>query len=179
MYAYGLGWSKDCDGKTWVGHSGGLPGFGSNWRMFPDYGIGVVCFANLTYAPTGGINTAVTDTLIKLADLKPRALPVSPILQQRKEQIVKLFPQFNDAEKSGIFAENFFPDNPVDSVKKNATILFEKTGTITKVSALIPENNLRGSFIMEGEKSNIEVFFTLTPEKVPLIQQLEMWERKK
>ncbi len=179
LYAYGLGWSKDCDGKTWVGHSGGLPGFGSNWRMFPDYGIGVVCFANLTYAPTGGINTAVTDTLIKLADLKPRALPISPILQQRKEQIVKLFPQFNDAEKSGIFAENFFPDNPVDSVKKNATILFEKTGAITKVSALIPENNLRGSFIMEGEKSNIEVFFTLTPEKVPLIQQLEMWERKK
>jgi CubicO group peptidase (beta-lactamase class C family) len=179
LYAYGLGWSKDCDGKTWVGHSGGLPGFGSNWRMFPDYGIGIVCFANLTYAPTGGINTAVMDTVIKIADLKPRTLPISPILQQRKEQIVKLFPQFNNAEKSGFFAENFFPDNHVDSVKKNATILFEKTGAITKVSALIPENNLRGSFIMEGEKSNIEVFFTLTPEKVPLIQQLEMWERKK
>ena len=179
LYAYGLGWVRDCDGKTWVGHSGGLPGFGSNWRIFPDYGIGVVCFANLTYAPTGGINTAVMDTVFKLADLKPRTLPVSSILQQRKEEIVKLFPQFNAAEKTGIFAENFFPDEPADSIRKKAATLLEKSGAITKIGELVPENNLRGSFIMEGEKANIQIFFTLTPEKIPLIQQLEMWERKK
>ncbi|HZH96108.1 MAG TPA: serine hydrolase, partial [Flavisolibacter sp.] len=179
VYAYGLRWTKDCDGKAWVGHGGGLPGFGSNWRIFPEYGIGVVCFANLTYASTGGINTAVLDTLVKMANLKPRTVPVSPILQQRKGEIVKLFAEFNGAEKSGIFAENFFPDNPIDSVKKKAAGLLEKSGTIIKVGELVAENNLRGSFVMEGAQSNIDVFFTLTPEKVPLIQQLDMRERKK
>ena len=36
-----------------VGHSGGLPGFGSQWRILPDYGIGVISYANLTYANMG------------------------------------------------------------------------------------------------------------------------------
>ncbi|MEN9704045.1 MAG: hypothetical protein RLZZ209_1473, partial [Bacteroidota bacterium] len=28
-----------------MGHSGGLPGFGSNWRIFPDYDLGIISFA--------------------------------------------------------------------------------------------------------------------------------------
>ncbi len=56
-YGYGLGWSRDCDGKIFIAHSGGLPGFGSQWRIMPDYGIGIVSLANRTYSPMGGINT--------------------------------------------------------------------------------------------------------------------------
>ena len=177
-YCYGLGWTKDCEGKTWIGHSGGLPGFGSNWRFYPDYGIGVVCFANLTYAPTSNFNLAVMDTIMKLASLEPRTLPLSPVLSQRKEQLVKLFPHWTNAAATGIFAENFFPDKPLDSLKKLSATLLEKAGTIKRVGDLVPENQLRGSFILEGEKSDIQVFFTLTPEKIPLIQQLDLWERK-
>ena len=179
LYAYGLGWTKDCEGKVWVGHSGGLPGFGSQWRMFPDYGIAVVAFANLTYASTGTINLAVLDTIMKMAELKPRANPVSPILKQRKEQLVKLLPEWKDAEKSGLFAENFFPDNPIDSLRKHAIDLFAKAGKILKVKEMIPENNLRGSFLLEGEKTNLMVMFTLTPENPPLIQEYHIWEVKK
>jgi len=178
QYAFGLRWVKDCEGRTWIGHSGGLPGFGSNWIFFPDYGFGVVCFANLTYAPTSGINLAVADTLIRLAGLKPRTIPVSPILQQRKEEIVKLLPGWNGAEASKIFAENFFPDRPLNELKQLTTSLYEKAGKIISVGELIPENQLRGTFVLEGEKVNIEVFFTLTPERTPLIQQLDMREQK-
>lgn len=178
-YAFGLGIVKDCEGKTWIGHSGGLPGFGSNWRFFSEYGIGVVCFANVTYAPTSVVNLAVLDTIVKLATLKPRVLPASPILKQRTAEIVKLLPHWNGAEGSGIFAENFFPDNPVDSLKKLSADLFQKAGKIMNVKEIVPENALRGTFVMEGEKSNITVFFTLTPERTPLIQQLVMREAKK
>ena len=45
-YGYGLIWLQDCEGKTFVGHSGGLPGFGSNWLIMPEYGIGVVLLVN-------------------------------------------------------------------------------------------------------------------------------------
>lgn len=179
MYAYGLRWTKDCDGKTSVGHSGGLPGFGSNWIFYPDYGIGVVCFANLTYAPTATINLAVMDTIMKLADLKPGVLPVSPILQQRKEEIIKLLPDWSNAATSGIFAENFFPDHPIDSMKKLSASLFEKAGKIMRVTELVPENQLRGTFTMEGERADIVIFFTLTPEKIPMVQQLDLLERRK
>ena len=40
-YSYGLSWAIDAETKKSIGHSGGLPGFGSNWRFLPDYGIGV------------------------------------------------------------------------------------------------------------------------------------------
>ncbi|HEV7333388.1 MAG TPA: serine hydrolase domain-containing protein [Flavisolibacter sp.] len=178
-YTYGLRWTKDCEGRIGVGHSGGLPGFGSNWQVLPEYGIGVVCFSNVTYAPTTTINNQVLDTLVALAKLKPRQVQPSSILQTRKEQLVKLLPHWQGAETLGIFADNFFLDYFTDSLRKEATGIFSKAGKITRVGEIVPENGLRGSFLLEGEKGNIEVFFTLTPETVPMIQQYRIRFRDK
>jgi CubicO group peptidase (beta-lactamase class C family) len=178
-YGYGLRWTTDCEGRRWVGHSGGLPGFGSEWRIFQDFGIGVVSFANLTYAGTGGVNLRVLDTIIALAQLKPRQVNVSTILNQRKNELVKLLPNWSNAERSRIFAENFFPDNPIDSLRKQAINLFTSAGKILQVKDLVADNNLRGRFLIEGEKKNIEIFFTLTPENPPLIQEYRIREIKK
>jgi CubicO group peptidase (beta-lactamase class C family) len=175
-YAYGLGWSQNCEGRVAVGHSGGLPGFGSQWRILPDYGVGVIAYGNLTYAGLGSINSAVLDTLVSQAGLKPRQLPVSPILNQRKAELVKLLPDWTNAEKSGIFAENFFPDQSVETRRKAVQALYAKAGKIKKVGELVPENQLRGHFLLEGEAANIDVFFTLTPESPALIQQLDFQE---
>jgi hypothetical protein len=175
-YCYGLVWLKDCDGKTYIHHSGGLPGFGSQWRIMPDYGIGVVAFANRTYASFGTVNLRVLDTLIKLARLQPRQLPPSVILEKRKTKLVKLLPDWNKADQSGIFAENFFPDYPIDTLKKQAKDLFAKAGKIIAIKEMKPENQLRGSFVLQGEKTDIEIFFTLSPENPPLIQEYEIRE---
>ena len=175
-YTYGLGWTRDCEGRVYIAHSGGLPGFGSQWRVMPEYGIGVVAFGNVTYASLGGVNLQVLDLMIKEAGLKPRQLPVSNILAQRKAELLKVIPAWENAEKSGIFAENFFPDNPIDLLKKEYAALWAKAGKIVSVKEMIPENQLRGSFIIEGENANIEVFFTLSPENPPLIQQLDVRE---
>jgi hypothetical protein len=42
-----------------------------------------------------------------------------------------------------------------------------------------PENQLRGSFIIEGEKTDIEISFTLCPENPPLIQEYHIKEAPK
>jgi hypothetical protein len=162
-----------------VGHSGGLPGFGSYWGMLPDYGIAVISFANVTYAPTTFINIQVLDTILALTKLQPRQLPASKILNQRKNELVALLPDWKNAEQSKIFAENFFPDYTIDSLRKEATHLFAKAGKIVRIHDMVAENQLRGSFIMEGEKANIEFFFTLTPENPPLIQEYHIREIKK
>lgn len=170
-YCYGLGWTKDCEGRVYIAHAGGLPGFGSQWRIMPDYGIGVVAFANRTYAGVSGVNLQVLDTMIKIAGLQPAQLLASAILEKRKTELIKLLPDWNNAEQSGIFAENFFPDYPIDSLKKQAKELFAKVGKIISVKEMSPENQLRGSFIMEGENSDILIYFTLSPENPPLIQE--------
>jgi CubicO group peptidase (beta-lactamase class C family) len=178
-YGYGLRWTRDCDNRIVVGHSGGLPGFGSDWKIFRDYGIGIISFSNLTYARVALLNTQALDTLIPLAKLQPRKLPVSAILNQRKNELIKLLPHWNNVESSGIFAENFFLDYFTDSLRKEASAIFTKAGKIVRINEMVAGNNLRGSFVMEGEKANIEVSFTLTPENPPLIQEYHIREISK
>ncbi len=178
-YGYGLRCDKDCEGRVFIGHSGGLPGFGSNLKIMPDYNIGVMCFSNLTYAPTSALNMQVLDTLVAIAKLKPRQVPVSAILHQRKNELIRLLPEWKNAEATHIFAENFFMDYFPDSLRKEATTIFENAGRITHVRDMVAENNLRGSFIMEGKTGDIEINFTLTPENPPLIQEYHIKERKK
>lgn len=175
-YGYGLRWGQNCKGQIGIGHTGGLPGFGSQWRILTDYGIGIISYANLTYAGMGAVNTVVLDTLVGIGKLQPRQLPVSPILAQRKAELVKLLPGWTNAEQSGIFAENFFPDKSVAIRRKVVQDLYAKVGKIERVGELIPENQLRGHFLLEGSTANIDVFFTLTPENPALIQQLDFRE---
>ncbi len=124
----------------------------------------------------GYINTQVLDTMVKIAGLQPRQLQPSAILEKRKNELVNLLPDWNNAEQSGIFAENFFPDYPIDTLKKHARDLYAKAGKIVAVEEMKPENQLRGSFVLKGEKTDIEIFFTLSPENPPLVQEYHIRE---
>lgn len=172
-YTYGLRWNMDAERKKSIGHSGGLPGFGSNWQFLPDYGIGVILFANVTYAPTTIINNAVIDTLVQLAALKPRQISVSPILAKRQQELVSVIENWENIPP--IFAENFFDDYPVDMLKKQSASIFAKVGKIVKINTMIAENQLRGYFFINCEKGNIEIIFTLSPENPALIQEYHIY----
>lgn len=178
-YAYGLSFKKDYANRTSISHSGGLPGFGSNWRIFPDYNIGIVSFSNLTYANMGSINMLVIDSLLHTTALPKGNLAVSAILKQRQSELMKILPHWNQAENSRIFAINFFCDYFTPVLKSEAEALFSKVGAIKKVHDLIPENQLRGKFRIEGEKGYLEVSFTLSPENPALIQEFHLIEIKK
>jgi CubicO group peptidase (beta-lactamase class C family) len=179
FYGFGIRWSHDCKGRTMVGHTGGLPGFGSNWNCLPDYGIGVISFANLTYANAGAINLQILDTLVTLAHWRPVAVPVSRILQERKRELTALLPDWKGAEQSGIFAANFWQDYFVDSLRKESNRLFRRAGKILRVGEMEPDNGLRGQFVLEGENADIVVRFTLTPENPARIQEFRIWSENK
>lgn len=173
-YNCGLNWMMDNEGKWSVGHSGGLPGFGSNWRIVPEYGLGIVLCANVTYAPTSAINMVVLDTLVKLAGLQPREISVSPILEKRKKELVSILPDWKPGVLKSIFAENFFEDYPIAALQDEAARLFFESGKILEVGPMMPENQLRGSCILRGEKKNLKLSFTLTPENPALVQEYHL-----
>ena len=173
-YGYGLGWTRNCEQVTTVGHSGGLPGFGSNWLVLPEYGLGVICFANVTYAPASTVNREAIDLLIQRAELRPRPVPVSPILKQRQEELVQLLPDWSGAEQREMFAMNFFLDNDIGQLRDQSRTLFAQAGKIRRIHEIVAENNLRGAFIIECEHHPIKVHFTLSPERIPRIQQVTM-----
>ncbi len=170
-YGYGLRWTQDCAKVTTIGHTGGLPGFGSNWIILPDYGLGIICFSNVTYAPTVSVNAHAANEIIRLAGLEKRVVEPSAILKQRQEELMRFLPNWTDAEKSDIFAENFFLDNYIDMLRDESKAVFDKAGKILKVNMIVAENNLRGTFIIACEHHNIAVYFTLSPERTPGIQQ--------
>jgi CubicO group peptidase (beta-lactamase class C family) len=171
-YTYGLNWMNDGLGRVSVGHSGGLPGFGSNWRFMPEYGLGVVFFANRTYAPASVINIAILDTIVQMAQLKPRLVTPAPILIQRQTELVKLIVDWRN--NVPIFAENFFDDYPLADLKSTTNALFAAVGAIVKVNPLVAENQLRGYCMIECTKGKLKLSFTLTPQNPALIQEYHL-----
>ena len=170
-YGYGLGILKDCDNRTFIGHGGGLPGFGSYWRFMPEYGIGVAIFSNRTYAPISILTLGMLDTLLMVTKIKPYELPASAILEQRKNELMKFLPEWKDAIASKIFAENFAADYPVNALEKESAEVFNKAGKIISVSPVHPLNQLRGNFDIQCEHGIVNISFTLTPEHNPTIQE--------
>lgn len=173
-YGYGLRWSLDCLERRKIYHNGGLPGFGSNWTIMPDYGIGVVAFSNRTYGSTYMVNQKVLELLIASLELKPRCPEITEILKTRMNDLIRIMPEWDSAGTDEIFSDNFFNDNLPEDLRANTVRVFEAAGKITKVHEIIPENSLRGSFIMEGAGGSITVGFTLTPEPSPRIQSFRI-----
>lgn len=173
-YGYGLRWKRDSRGKVFVGHSGGLPGFGSNWMVMPEYGIGAIFLANRTYAPAERANFNVLEKLIVAAQLKPRELPPSQKLLERYQALKVLLPGWKNAEESGIFAMNFFLDFSAETRRKESAKLFDRAGHIVSVSDLVAQSQSTGHFTIKCEISNLVVEFSLSAERSAPIQEVEI-----
>jgi CubicO group peptidase (beta-lactamase class C family) len=178
-YGYGLAWRKDCHGTVRISHGGGLPGYGSEWRIYPEYRLGVFAFSNRTYGSPAAANARVLDTLIQLAALKPMVLPAIPLLEKTKDRILQLLPDWREPLPDDLFAENFFLDQDLRIRKTRTQKIFDDAGSIKRISGVQPENQLRGRFMVECEYKNIVVFFTMTPEKNSKVQQLNIWLEEK
>jgi len=175
-YGYGLRGIKDLEGVLEIGHGGGLPGFGSNYMFYPQHGIGIMAFSNLTYA--GGIvkkaNYKVISKLIDHGLFMPRILPVSEILELRKGQVAQLIQHWDPLLEKEIVAANLYMDLSREKRMAEARELLNQLGEIVSTGPVIPENQLRGSFLFEGKKQNLQVYFTLTPEAEPRVQWLSL-----
>jgi CubicO group peptidase (beta-lactamase class C family) len=178
FYGYGLTWSRDSRDVVTAGHSGGLPGFGSQYRFAPDHGVGVFAFTNLRYGPVYGPTGKVLDMLVERADLGPRAISPSPVLATRHMQVAQLLQSWDASLGSAITAENFFLDRSREDWIVYAREKLEPIGKITSVGPIKPENQLRGSFPLVGERGTVNVHFTLTPEREPKVQEIELTQAK-
>jgi CubicO group peptidase (beta-lactamase class C family) len=177
-YGYGLRLDRNCEQIDMIGHSGGLPGYGSDWKILPDYGLGIVTLTNGTYGSAALLNNEILPWLVAKAGVVRKAVPASPILQKRQGELNRLLPDWKDAEASGIFAVNFFDDYYINMLREESKAVFDGLGGVKKVHAMQADNALRGSYLIEGEKGNAKVSFTLSPENPPLIQAFSIQKVK-
>lgn len=172
-YGFGLGISTNCNGIKRISHGGALPGFGSNYVFFPEYGVGLMAFCNLTYTSPWPIDE-IEKLLFDSAELKARTLPASDILKERQEQLVELIRHWDPELESSILAENFYLDKAREKRIEEINGIMEKAGLIQQIDPVKPRNQLRGSFEIKTENGTVNLFFTLTPEKDPKVQQLNI-----
>lgn len=173
-YGYGLRITKDCDGYVEVAHGGALPGFGSNYVFFPEYGIGLMAFGNLTYTSPWPLRE-IKKLLFETLDIQPRQLPVSDILAIRQTQVADMIQNWDAELEAEIIAENFYMDFSRERRMKEIKKVMDEAGAIQSIGTIEPYNQLRGRFTMHGDNGVVNVFFTLTPELNPKLQQLRVW----
>ena len=176
-YAHGLRWNMDSAGLVNLGHSGGLPGYGSNFRFYPALGLAIISFANRTYSPMAAANTKVAALLVEKAALPARPIPLNPILVTRQRALVALLDTWDSTLGDAILAENFFLDRSRETWMTLSRATLDRAGRITDVGPVRAENRLRGTFTLTGETGAIDVFFTLTPEATPKVQHLRLTYR--
>lgn len=174
FYGYGLTWTRDSRDVVVVGHAGGLPGYGSQYRFAPEHGIGVIALTNLRYGPVYGPTTRALNLLIENARLPARSVPPSPVLVARQHQVAQLIQTWDAALGTSIAASNFFMDRSRQDWIVHARAQLAPIGKVTAIGPLKAQNRLRGSFPLIGELGTAEVYFTLTPEPEPKLQELDI-----
>ena len=130
---YGFGHQVLHDDRfgTIVGHSGGLPGYGSNMRWLPGRRIGAVALANSTYAPM----RLLTRRMLELLDdhgLVPSAdAPAPRQLLSAAAHLVALLNDWSDAAADALFTDNVALDESYERRAATAAALTSSHGSLT------------------------------------------------
>lgn len=150
---YGIGLAVRIDERLGisVGHSGGLPGYGSHMRWLPEHGVGVIALANVTYANMHAACVEALEVLAGLEDLGPAfAIEASPALSRASIEATELLSSWNDADAGAMFADNAVLDESFERRAEAATRLASRHGPLEATPSLEPETPLRGSFTLGG-----------------------------
>jgi hypothetical protein len=155
-YGIGLGIRIDERLGVSVGHSGGLPGYGSHMRWLPDHGIGVVGLSNVTY---GNMHLACIEALEVLADiegLKPTKPVASLQLVRASERAASLLSSWDDAEADALFADVVGLDESYERRAARASDLVRRHGPL-QVGSFDAEAPRRGTFSAADGLVKVEI----------------------
>jgi CubicO group peptidase (beta-lactamase class C family) len=174
-YGYGLRISQNCQFPTIVSHGGGLPGFGTQMRWLPEYGVGLIAFGNLTYTSWPRTFDAALDVLARTGALQPRMVQPSPALVSARDAVAALVLKWDDAAADRIAAQNLYLDTSKDRRRAAIERLLAQVGACTAGSGFDRvENALRGDWIMTCERGRLRVAITLAPTNPPAVQFLSV-----
>ncbi|MBI5668163.1 MAG: beta-lactamase family protein [Chloroflexi bacterium] len=173
-YGYGLGIQFDSVLGYSVAHGGGLPGYGSFYRLLPDYGVGLVAFANLTYeSPAARIND-ILYCFRQAGALQPRKWLPPDALLAVQSVLAQVYEHWDDQTITAVATASFFQDCPLERRRQQFADLRARFGRCRAITPLEPENALRGRWRLLCRGGYIELFATLAPTVPPQLQYLQI-----
>lgn len=174
-YGYGLRINDHCDVGTFVGHGGGLPGYGSLMRWLPEHGVGLVAMGNVTYASWGQVFNEAMAALHATGALRPRVVQPSPRLVDMRDAVTRLVTgPWDDALAAGIAADNLWLDKSMDAYREQFARLGTQLGLCSDLSRFEVENALRGRWRVSCERGWLNIGITLAPTMPARVQALQV-----
>lgn len=173
-YGYGLRVSQNCQYGHIVAHSGGLPGFGSQMRWLPDYGVGIIALGNLTYTGWTGPIDAAFEVLARSGGLVPRTVRPAPVLTAMRDQVTRLITTGWSAPLAdSLAAMNLYRDeSPSRRAAEIARLVSAAGGQCRPEGAMWVENALRGDWKLACATGALRVRITLAPTTPARVQSL-------
>jgi CubicO group peptidase (beta-lactamase class C family) len=157
-----------------VGHSGGLPGYGSNMRWLPGRRVGAVALANSTYAPMRLLTRRMLEVLDDHGLVPPVVVPVNPALQRAADELLALINDWSDDAAAKVFADNVVLDESYERRARQASELVGTHGRLT-------QERLDAAFATDGtvtataaDGRDVRIWLALSPIGPPRVQDYEI-----
>jgi CubicO group peptidase (beta-lactamase class C family) len=157
-----------------AGHSGGLPGYGSNMRWLPGRRVGAVALANSTYAPMRELTRRMLEVLDDHGLVPRPSVPLSKALVRAAGELLALINEWSDDAAEALFADNVGPD---ESFQRRA---MQAAGIVSAHGQLTFER-LEAAFATEAtvtataaDDREVKVWFALAPVTPPRVQEYEI-----
>jgi D-alanyl-D-alanine-carboxypeptidase/D-alanyl-D-alanine-endopeptidase len=173
-YGFGMIPYNDCVLGFHIGHSGGLPGYGSNVLMLPDRGLGLFAFANRTYAPAARVVRDAAGQLVRSGAFAVRPRPVSAGLQAMASAVLRMYSAGDVLAARDALAMNVLLDR--DSAQRNAQIaaLKQTLGACGAADPIRPDNAMSATITFRCAQGVLRVRVVLAPTTPASLQSLEV-----
>ena len=146
-----------------AGHSGGLPGYGSNMRWRRGSGVGVVALANVTYAPMSTLTHRALTALVTTGLVATPTVEPDELLSSRAHALVALFGSWDDAVARALCADNVDLDD--DFGRRRAEVERHTSGRGARLIAVVPTSRTSGTIEVQCGDSRWAVDFSLSPHR--------------
>ncbi len=178
-YGFGLLIRDDPALGTVAGHSGGLPGYGSNMRWLPGRRVGVIALANVTYAPMSELTYRALQTLDAAGHLPESSARSTPHVDELGRRLVELIGAWDDTRAVELFADNVALDEPFERRRSAAAVLVDECGGRLEIERIEATTATSGTVIVTGStgesSASRSIRFEISPLRPGRIQLYEVF----
>lgn len=162
---YGFGLLVRDDPRLGIvcGHSGGLPGYGSNMRWVPGRGLGAIALANVTYAPMADLTLRMLHALHDAGARPTVPRPAPDELADAARRLTMLLHEWDESHAAALFADNVEMDDALARRRAAVDRLVGARWPLT-ISALRASTDAAASVeLTAADGSTFEMCFELAP----------------
>lgn len=172
-YGYGMAPFTDCVLGSHFGHSGGLPGFGSNVLFLPQRGVAVFAFTNRTYGPASRAVREAANLLAQSGAFPARVTPLSPGLVDMAHAVERIYEAGDVLVARQVLAPNILLDQGAAMRNSRIAELKKDLGACRLAESQDAEGAMVATLAYTCDRGTLKVRIALAPTVPATLQTLQ------